>query len=154
MAHVCVFGRHLVCYLRRCGFEIWLLAHCLNQIQCELWALEGQPDFFLYQWLLSLETFFGFHPSHGVGDISLAHGSSFLRYPISQSSPIGSQRHLEAALAITNLEHFTSSVKQRKTGWRRENIPNQHPSRGRDTKQGNHSRNRYCLSIVAWLPHA
>ena len=47
-------------------------------------------------------------------NVSPAQGSSSLRYSISQSSPISSQRHLEVALAIINLEGLISSVKQRK----------------------------------------
>ena len=43
-------------------------------------------------------------------NVSQAQGSSFLRYSISQSSPIGSQRHLEVALAITDLEESTPSA--------------------------------------------
>lgn len=83
-------------------------------------------------------------------NVSLAQGSSSLRYSILQSSPFGSQHHLEVALAITNLEE--SHQMQNEENWV-ENGPNQHPPRRRDhtvnMKEGNHPRNRYFLSIVA-----
>ena len=46
-------------------------------------------------------------------NVSLAQGSSSLRYSISHTIPIGSQRHLEATLEITNLEDPTPNAKQR-----------------------------------------
>lgn len=47
-------------------------------------------------------------------NVSPAQGSSSLRYSISQSSPIGSQRQLETTLATTNLEGNIPSAKRRK----------------------------------------
>lgn len=49
-------------------------------------------------------------------NISLAKGNSSLRYLISQSSPISSQRHLDVVFAITNLEESTPSATTRETG--------------------------------------
>ena len=76
-----------------------------------------------------------------------------LRYSFSQNSPIGSQHHLEIALAIINIEKSTPSAKVRKPD---ENSPNQHPPKEKDRtlnmKQGNHPWYRYCLLNVAWLP--
>ena len=85
-------------------------------------------------------------------NVSLAQGSSSLRYSILQSSPLGSQRHLEVALAITSLEESHQMQNEENRMEKREWPQSTSTKEKRHTvnmKEGNHPRNRYILSIVA-----